>query len=284
MKVTSWNLLHGQTIPTSGQAGGATTVGGIKDQASHRSNLAKVANMLSGDVIGVQEVDEFAPRSGNYCQVELLAQDLKAPYWAYARTVIGTPGFSWRSLGTGEQKLHTQDGRSEDSLPSYGIGLISHIPVVKWHHLELGKSIVGLPLAFPSEKGIRLQYVKDEPRIAIAAELENGYTIAVTHLSFVPGVNIYQLRKVQRWLSKMPGKHILMGDLNLPFDIPTKVSRWRSLQTKNTYPSWGAKIQFDYLLSDNLDLSRVKSLEINNLDLTGNLVSDHLPIAVEITD
>ena len=284
MKVTSWNLLHGQSIPASGQASGSPAVGGIEDEASYRSKLATVANLLSGDVIGVQEVDEFAPRSGNHCQVELLAQDLKAPYWAYARTVIGTPGFNWRSLGTGEQKLHTQDGRSDDSLPSYGIGLISHIPVVKWHHLELGKSIVGLPLAFPSEKGIRLQYVKDEPRIAIAAELENGYTIAVTHLSFVPGVNIYQLRKVQRWLSKMPGKHILMGDLNLPFDIPTKVSRWRSLQTKNTYPSWGAKIQFDYLLSDNLDLSRVKSLEINNLDLTGNLVSDHLPIAVEITD
>lgn len=284
MKVTSWNLLHGQTIPASAQAGGSPAVGGIEDEASYRSKLETVANLLSGDVIGVQEVDEFQPRSGHHCQVELLAQDLKAPYWAYARTVIGTPGFSWRSLGTGEQKLHTQDGRSDDSLPSYGIGLISHIPVVKWHHLELGKSIVGLPLAFPSENGIRLQYVKDEPRIAIAAELENGYTVAVTHLSFVPGVNIYQLRKVQRWLSKMPGKHILMGDLNLPFNIPTKVSRWRSLQTKSTYPSWGAKIQFDYLLSDNLELSQVKSFEINNLDLTGNLVSDHIPIAVEITD
>jgi endonuclease/exonuclease/phosphatase family metal-dependent hydrolase len=118
-------------------------------------------------------------------------------------------------------------------------------------------------------------YVKDEPRIAIAAELENGYTVAVTHLSFVPFVNLYQLFRVKRWLGKLPGKHILMGDLNLPANIPVKFSKWRSLNEMATYPTWGAKIQFDYILTD----SEITTIPVTT-ELTG--FSDHLPVTIEI--
>jgi hypothetical protein len=49
----------------------------------------------------------------------------------------------------------------------------------------------------------------------------------------------------------MPGKHFLIGDLNLPFDIPLKLSKWKSLVSMASYPTWQPKIQFDYILSDN---------------------------------
>ena len=69
-----------------------------------------------------------------------------------------------------------------------------------------------------SKPKLRFIYVKDEPRYAVAAQLTNGFTVVNMHLSFVPLVNLFQLWRVKRWLAKMPGKHILLGDLNLPFN------------------------------------------------------------------
>jgi endonuclease/exonuclease/phosphatase family metal-dependent hydrolase len=68
-----------------------------------------------------------------------------------------------------------------------------------------------------------------------------------------------------------------MGDLNLPKGIPAMSSRWNSLITQNTYPSWGAKIQFDYILSDTL---KADQYEVLDTVVTG--ISDHLPIRVKI--
>jgi endonuclease/exonuclease/phosphatase family metal-dependent hydrolase len=132
-----------------------------------------------------------------------------------------------------------------------------------------------MPLLVGSEKGVRIAYVRDEPRVALVAELTNGYTVAVVHLSFVPLVNIWQLRKIQRELRKFPGKKILIGDLNLPWGLPSKVSNWKSLVTKNTYPSWKPAIQFDYLLSEN-------DLEVTLMEFSEMPISDHLPIGIEI--
>jgi len=156
--------------------------------------------------------------------------------------------------------------------------MISTIPVVRWHRLELGRSPVGMPLAVPTNKGVRPIYVKDEPRVAIAAELVNGFTVAVTHLSFVPFVNVYQLHKIQRWLKAMPGIKILMGDLNLPFAIPEKVSSWKSLTNELSYPAWGAKVQFDYILAE-----KIEELRFAPATQIYPGISDHLPLSVEIT-
>jgi endonuclease/exonuclease/phosphatase family metal-dependent hydrolase len=48
------------------------------------------------------------------------------------------------------------------------------------------------------------------------------------------------------------------------------------LATQATYPSWGAKIQFDYILTKD----SVKKLKVIEATATG--ISDHLPITVEI--
>lgn len=235
-------------------------------------------------VIGVQEVDAYQDRSDQVFQVAEIASELSAKYFGFLRCVIGTPGFSWRKVRKDEANLITDAlVQSDDKPPSYGIGLITNIPVLKWEVLALGKSLVGLPLVFPDATAgesvrpkIKFIYVKDEPRFALAAQLENGYTVVNMHLSFVPFVNLYQLWKVKRWLAKIPGKHILLGDFNLPFEIPVKFSKWKSLSPMATYPTWQPKIQFDYILSDSKELSSVKAIYLESK------ISDHLPVTIEI--
>ena len=281
MRITSWNLLHGQ---------GAT-------------NFRAIANALevgrSDFVIGVQEVDAFQDRSDQVFQVAELASELGATYFGFVRCVIGTPGFKWRKVRKDEAVLITNSdlmnsGRNSDNPPSYGIGLITSIPVKKWEILTLGKSVVGLPLVFPDASAgesaagdskarpkVRFIYVKDEPRYAVAAQLENGYTVVNVHLSFVPLVNLYQLWRVKRWLAKMPGKHFLIGDLNLPFDIPVKLSKWKSLVSMASYPTWQPKIQFDYILSDNFGIDKSNQDLVKPIFLRSD-ISDHLPVTIEI--
>jgi len=279
MRITSWNLLHGQ---------GAANFRAI-------ANTLDVGN--SDFVIGVQEVDAYQDRSDQVFQVGQLASELGAKHFAFVRCVIGTPGFEWRRVRKEEAVLitnsgSTNSGESGDNPPSYGIGLITNIPVTKWEILPLGKSIVGLPLVFPvgdadisstgsSKPKLRFIYVKDEPRYAVAAQLENGFTVVNLHLSFVPFVNLFQLWRVKRWLSKMPGKHILLGDLNLPFDLPVKFSKWKSLVSTASYPTWQPKIQFDYILSDNFGVDKASSESIRTIHLQSD-ISDHLPVTIEI--
>ena len=279
MRITSWNLLHGQ---------GAANFRAI-------ANTLDVGN--SDFVIGVQEVDAYQDRSDQVFQVGQLASELGGKHFAFVRCVIGTPGFKWRRLRKDEAVLITNSGStnsgvSGDNPPSYGIGLITNIPVTKWEILPLGKSIVGLPIVFPvgdanisstgsSKPKLRFIYVKDEPRYAVAAQLENGFTVVNMHLSFVPFVNLFQLWRVKRWLSKMPGKHILLGDLNLPFDLPVKFSKWKSLVSMASYPTWQPKIQFDYILSDNFGVDKASSESIRPIHLQSD-ISDHLPVTIEI--
>jgi len=272
MRITSWNLLHGQ---------GARSFRAIADALD-------VGN--SDFVIGVQEVDAFQDRSDQVFQVADLASQLSAKHFAFVRCVIGTPGFKWRKVRNDEAVLLTNTSSAhDDNPPSYGIGLITNIPVKKWEVLALGKSVIGLPLLFPagdadftgdaessSKPKLRFIYVKDEPRYAVAAQLENGFTVVNMHLSFVPFVNLFQLWRVKRWLAKMPGKHILLGDLNLPFDLPVKLSKWKSLVTMASYPTWQPKIQFDYILSDEITIEAVRPIHLRSD------ISDHLPVTIEI--
>ena len=277
MRITTWNLLHGQ---------GA-------------ENLRAIANALdvgnSDFAIGVKEVDAYQDRYAQVFQVSDLASELSAKQFGFVRCVIGTPGFKWRKVRSNEATLITNtSSANDDNPPSYGIGLITNIPVKKWEVLALGKSVVGLPLLFPAgdadsadaanssaKPKLRFIYVKDEPRYAVAAQLENGFTVVNMHLSFVPFVNLFQLWRVKRWLAKMPGKHILLGDLNLPFDLPVKFSKWKSLISMASYPAWQPKIQFDYILSDNFAVDKSSKDLIKPIFLKSD-ISDHLPVTIEI--
>ena len=273
MRVISWNLLHGQKIPpTNSQDWQAEVVSAAK----------KIADELQPNFIALQEVDYFQSRSNLTNQTKLVAESMQLKYWAYLPTLIGTPGEKWRSVKDLKNSIITESSIDKNPKASYGIALATNWPIKKLYVKKLGRSIIGMPLLIPKDdgKGVRFIYVKDEPRVALIAELENGYTIATTHLSFVPGVNVFQLNKLSSYLKKLPGLALLTGDLNLPANLPSKFSGFKSLISQATYPSWKPKIQFDYIM---LRKSKLKSISsIKPIKSTATGISDHTPIGVEI--
>ena len=273
MRVISWNLLHGQKIPpTNSQDWQAEVVSAAK----------KVADELQPNFIALQEVDYFQSRSDLTNQTKLVAQSMQLKYWAYLPTLIGTPGEKWRSVKDLKNSIITQSSLDKNPKASYGIALATNWPIKKLYVKKLGRSIVGMPLIIPKDngKGVRFIYVKDEPRVALIAELENGYTIATTHLSYVPGVNVFQLNKLSSYLRKLPGLVLLTGDLNLLANLPSKLSGFKSLISQATYPSWKPKIQFDYIMLRKSELKSISSIKPIKSTTTG--ISDHTPIGVEI--
>lgn len=278
MLVTSWNLLHGMAIPPS------------NDLAADQIKLGEAIQAVGADVIGIQEVDEQLARSGKVSQTAVVAEAMRTQHWGFAPVMVGAPGEKWRKLNSLDAKIIThenvQANRQSNVDGNYGIGIVSKIPVVNWDRLELGNSPFGMPLVIPTEnkigkQSVKMIYVADEPRVALAATLDNGWTVINTHLSFVPFVNYRQLRKIKKWASELSAKYgtqaLIIGDMNLPKGLPAVASKWNSLVEQNSYPSWGGKVQFDYILSDSLKPDQYEALPSLS---TG--VSDHLPVRAKI--
>jgi endonuclease/exonuclease/phosphatase family metal-dependent hydrolase len=266
MRITSWNILHGQPL------------------AQPTSTFATALTSLGSDLIACQEVDHHLDRSERCNQSRDIANSISAPYWGFAPAIAGTPGVSWRKL-KGSEKLVISN-KDHDEITSeegfYGISIASKAPVKNWLRLELGRSLIGLPLAVANSAGKpRLLYVKDEPRVALAAVLENGWTAINTHLSFVPLVNIYQLLRLSRWAKKIEVEHstkvLLVGDFNLPWGLPTKVTRWVRATNALSYPSWKPAISFDYILTRKENLGQLTEFLHGPIEF-----SDHRAISVDI--
>jgi len=264
MQITSWNILHGQSLKPAAEA-----------------SFSEVAASLDSDLIALQEIDYHLPRSQSANQVHEIAEAMKAPWWGFAPAIKGTPGVKWRALEDLEERVLTELN-SDNQGEYYGIAIASKIPVEHWLRLELGKSWIGLPLLVANEKGkVAPFYVKDEPRVALAAVLDNGWTVINTHLSFVPLVNIFQLFKITRWAKKIERRYstkvILLGDFNLPWGLPTQLTRWKRATDAFTYPSWKPQISFDYILARSGEVNRLSEVVLPDLP-----ISDHRPIAVTI--
>ena len=265
MRLTSWNYLHGQVLnPSAGEG-----------------TLRSTLTLLDSAVIALQEIDAGQERSGGVNQSAEIAELVGAQSWGFAPTIIGTPGFKWRKLRH-EEKVVEQ--KSESSEPRYGISIVSKVPVHHWLRKELGRSVIGMPLAVAGENGkLRLIYVRDEPRVALAAVLENGWTVINVHLSFVPLFNIYQLLKVSRWARKLEKEYstrvILLGDFNLPWGIPAKVTKFNRATDSLSYPSWAPKVSFDYILAKGEDVEKLQEIKVPQI-----AISDHRPLSVEIAE
>jgi len=240
LTITSWNLLHGMAVPPS--------------QRKLSDALQELHNEIKSDVIAIQEVDVHQDRSGKGNQVREIAEEIGAPFWAFAPSMYGTPGEKWHGV-TEEIVFDNQTPVPPDSM--YGIGIVSKVPVKRWHRINLGKAPLGMPLLVAGEKRPRFIYVSDEPRSALVAELENGISVTTTHLSFVPIKNLIQLRKIAKWVEQLPGIHVMTGDFNLPWGIAPKLSGWNDLVKGPTYPSWKASIEFDYIMSKELTIDDV---------------------------
>jgi endonuclease/exonuclease/phosphatase family metal-dependent hydrolase len=72
---------------------------------------------------------------------------------------------------------------------------------------------------------------------------------------------------------------VLIGDLNMIANLPSKFSGYKSLIKQMTYPSWKEKIQFDYIMAPK---STAKSITTTPINTVKTNISDHTPIGVEL--
>ena len=247
LKVATWNIFGGRTWD-------GTRVDLELTQA--------VLRRLDADLVAVQEVDREQPRSHGADQARLLAQALGMD-WRYAPALLGTPGNpdGWRAVAPGD---------ADPGGTAYGIALLSRLP------LEEVETVL-LP-----------QSGRDEPRVALVAGLAEGgrqLTVAGTHLSFVPGPNVTQLRALQRHLDDRGGPRLLLGDLNLWWPAVRLLSLpgWLPLVHGGTFRnrppgSPGRLVQLDHVLAAGADTT-LRPLASR---IVSGPASDHRAVVVEL--
>jgi endonuclease/exonuclease/phosphatase family metal-dependent hydrolase len=261
VRVATFNVLHGRS-----------PADGVVDPA--RLRAAVVA--LRPDVLGLQEVDRNQPRSGGFDLVAEAAAALGGADFRFAPAILGTPGEQWCRATAG--------AAGPAGGPAYGIGLVSRLPVVRWAVLTLPPAPVPTLLpVFPPPGGgrVRVEWLRDEQRVLLAAVLDGPagpLTVATTHLSFVQGWNVLQLRRAVRALRRLPAPRILLGDLNMPGPVPTWATGWRRLAVLPTFPAWNPRMQIDHVLTDSATVSATSARS------PAAALSDHRAVVVELAD
>lgn len=232
--------------------------------------LVEACASLDADVLALQEIDRNQPRSGCVDQTAAVAAGTGAVAWRFEPALIGEPGATWRAA--------TDDDDTGDGADAgYGVGLVSRLPVRAWHVFRLRAAKVRSPVAVPGGRG-RFLLLPDEPRVVLAAEVEAPWgrvVVATTHLSFVPGWNVAQLRRAARVLAGLGLPCVLLGDLNLPGGLPARVTGWRPLARARTFPGAEPSLQIDHALGHGL-LPLVAGVGAPELAL-----SDHRALVVD---
>jgi len=233
LRVGTFNILHGMATASA---------------STDPELLADAVRTMDADVLGLQEVDRRQPRSAGVDQSVVVADALGARWHRFVPALHGTPGPSvtWRPASA-------PDGDSTVG-PTYGVALVSRLPVRSWWVKRFPPAPFRLPLLLPGPgPKARFLLIPDEPRVALAAVVERPdgrpFTVVTTHLSFVPGYNVRQLRAISRWVARMPGPVLLVGDFNIPGALPGRLTGWDALATALTYPAHRPRAQLDHLLA-----------------------------------
>jgi endonuclease/exonuclease/phosphatase family metal-dependent hydrolase len=256
VRVATFNLLHGR---------------GLADGVVRAEDLTAVGRELDADLVALQEVDRGQQRSGCIDQAAVVAEGVGAQWWRFVPALEGTPGGAW-------SPTYVDNGATLTG-PAYGVALLSRYPVRSWQVRRFGPAPMGMPLRVPGRRG--LVPVADEPRVAVAAQVDSPaglVTVIATHLSFVPGWNLRQLRALLRWARSMPGPRLLAGDVNLPGPVVRTTTGWTLLASGlPTYPSWHPRVQFDHVLAD-------RTMPVVQASAPGLPISDHRAVIVDLAD
>ena len=248
MRLATFNVLHGRA-PADGRV--------------DLDRFAAAVRTLDADVLALQEVDRAQPRSGS---ADLTAVAAEAGGYTSARFVPaleGEPG-AWRPAAA--------DGTG----PAYGVALLSRLPVLAERTVRLPALRVPVPVVFSGRR--RVQVVRDEPRVAAVARLatdDGELTVVSTHLSFLAGWNLLQLRRLVAGLASEQ-RLVVAGDFNLPTDQVVRVSRLRPLAAGATFPAHAPVRQIDHLLGR----GGVRATGGRTWDLP---LSDHRALSAELT-
>jgi endonuclease/exonuclease/phosphatase family metal-dependent hydrolase len=256
MRLATFNVLHGRSL--------------VDGQVS-TARLVEACASLDADVLALQEIDRNQARSGGVDQTAAVADAMGAVAWRFEPALVGEPGATWRAAADDDDPASAEAG--------YGVGLVSRLPVRRWHVVRLRAAKVRAPVAVPGGRG-RFILLPDEPRVALAAEVETPtagpLVVATTHLSFVPGWNVAQLRRVTRALAALGLPCVLLGDLNMPGRLPAAATGWRALARLKTFPGAKPSLQIDHALGFGL-LPLVRGVSAPALAL-----SDHRALVVDL--
>jgi endonuclease/exonuclease/phosphatase family metal-dependent hydrolase len=224
VRIATFNILHGRSPD---------------DDAVDVDRLAAAIAHLDADVLGLQEVDRDQPRSKGADLTAVAADAMGAVDSQFVAALAGTPGGTWMAA-TGEE----QPGAA-----TYGIALLSRYPVVSWRVVRLPVPPTRVPMWFRGSR--RPVLVHDEPRVAVAAVIDGPsgeFTVANTHLSFIPGWNVVQLRRLLRSLTGTREPMALIGDLNMEPRLAARVTGLRALAGARTFPVDHPRQQLDHVL------------------------------------
>jgi endonuclease/exonuclease/phosphatase family metal-dependent hydrolase len=247
LRVATWNIF-----------GGRTWDGRRVDLDLTLATLRR----LDADLVAVQEVDRDQPRSHRADQARLLGEALGMG-WRYAPALHGTPGDpeGWRAPAP---------GADDPGGTAYGVALLSRPPLERVETVQL------------PQRG------HDEPRVALVAALADGgrrLSVAATHLSFLPGFNLAQLRALQRHLDGLGGPRLLLGDLNLSWPAVRlgSLPGWRPLARGGTFRdrppgSLAPLVQLDHVLAAGPEAS----LRSRGARIVSGPASDHRAVVVEL--
>ena len=224
MRLATFNILHGRS-PV--------------DDRVDVDRFAAAIGSLDADVLALQEVDREQPRSHHADLTAVAADAMGAEAHRFVAAIAGTPGATWMAA----------TGREQPGTAEYGIALLSRYPVRSWQVVRLPTIPFRFPMWLPGPRKVIV--VDEEPRAAVIAVVETPHgelTVVNTHLSFVPGWNRRQLRRLRRDLDAFPGPLVLMGDLNMTPPTPAAVTGYRSLASGLTFPLDEPDRQLDHVL------------------------------------
>jgi endonuclease/exonuclease/phosphatase family metal-dependent hydrolase len=252
MRVATFNILHGRSV---------------RDGVVDLDRLRAAVRELDADVLALQEVDCDQPRSASADLTAVAAEAMGAVSHRFVAAVSGTPGATWVAA----------TGREQPGTAAYGVALLSRFPARSWEVVRLPRIPMRFPMYLPGPR--RVMVVREEPRAAVVARFETDLgdiTVANTHLSFVPGWNRIQLRRLVQALRALPGPRLLMGDLNMTPAGVTTCTDMRPLVALPTFPADAPERQLDHVLVDDGSLHAVNAA-------TPELpISDHRAVVVDL--
>lgn len=224
MRLATFNILHGRSLA---------------DDQVDETTFAAAIHSLDADVLALQEVDRNQPRSQRLDLTAVAAEAMGARDQRFVAALSGVPGATWVAA-TGEE---------QPDAATYGVALLSRFPVASWQIIRLPVLRAPTPMWFREQRLPTL--VRDEPRVAVAAQVESPtgtFWVANTHLSFVPWWNGRQLRALVSSLAGVDRPLVLMGDLNMGADRAGALTGMAAAATHPTFPVDAPREQLDHIL------------------------------------